>query len=331
MPSFYSELLGKLSALPGVVGVAVGNCPPLAGGCNMTMATFPDRPPVPDGTGPLIGVHFISPDWPRVMRVPLVRGRTFGSADGLGAPKVVLVNETAARKFWPNEDPIGKRIGVGQGGFSDGATVVGVIGDVRFGTIDSLPKPDVYISYLQSPRRGMMIFLRTASDPRALVAPARAAVGETMPDLPLYDVRTMRDRVADATAQMRFSATLLVLFGTVALALAAIGIYGVISFLVAQRTREIGIRIALGAVRGDVVRLVAGQAALLVGLGLAIGLVAALLSTRVLRTLLYDVAPSDPGTYAIIGLGLGTIAVLAAYVPAHRATRVDPMIALREE
>src|SRR4029079_7217107 len=106
MPSFYSELLGKLSALPGVVGVAVGNCPPLAGGCNMTMATFPDRPPVPDGTGPLIGVHFISPDWPRVMRVPLVRGGTFGSADGLGAPKVVLVNETAARKFWPSEDPI---------------------------------------------------------------------------------------------------------------------------------------------------------------------------------------------------------------------------------
>jgi putative ABC transport system permease protein len=332
LPGFYDRVLERLAALPGVTSTALGDCPPLNGGCNGTVIWLRDRPPVAPGSEPEVGVHWITPSWTSALGVPLMRGRNFTSADRLGARKVVLVNAAAAKRLWPGEDPIGRPVSVGQGGFSnDTATVVGVVGDVRFGTLDSLPKPDVYLSYYQSPRGRMMIFLRTAGDPLALAQAARGAVREMAPDLPVYDVRTLRSRVGDAESHARFSATLLALFAVVALALATMGTYGVIAYAVAQRTREIGVRVALGASTRDVVRLVVGQGLALAVVGGVIGLAAALAATRVLRSLLYDVAPSDPATFAAIA-GVLVLAVTAAsWIPARRAARVHPAEALRAQ
>jgi predicted permease len=329
LPLFYQTLVGRLRALPGVEDVALGDCPPLAGGCNGTVIWFRGRAAAPSGAEPNVGVHWVTPDWFRTLRVPLLSGRVFNDGDRLGGRKVVLVNATAAHRFWPNESPIGRAIGVGQGGF-DTAYVVGVVGDVRFQTIDSLPAADVFIPYAQSPRSGALAYIRTSGDPGAVAAPARRAIQEIGPDLPVYDVRTFSSRVADATAQARFSAVLLVMFAGAALVLATVGIYGVISFAVAQRTREIGIRIALGADRGAVLRLVVSQGAALVVGGLALGLIAALVTTRVLRSLLFDVTPSDPATFAAVIAMLALAALTASWIPARRAAGLQPTEALRE-
>jgi putative ABC transport system permease protein len=247
----------------------------------------------------------------------------------LGAQKVVLVNATAARRFWPNESPIGHVIGVGQGGF-DTAYVAGVVGDVRFETIDSLAAADVFIPYAQSPRSGAIVYLRTSGEPGSVASAARRAIRDVAADLPVYDVRTLADRVADATAQTRFSALLLTLFAASALLLSAVGIYGVIAFAVAQRTREIGIRVALGADGGAVLRLVIGQGAALTAAGLAVGLIAALAATRVLHALLFDVAPSDPMTFGAVVMLLAVAALVASWIPARRAARLQPSAALRD-
>jgi putative ABC transport system permease protein len=263
------------------------------------------------------------------MRVPLRRGRYFTDADRVGAPRVVIINEAAARAIWPNEDPIGKHVEVGQGGIDD-AEVIGVVGGVRQRP-DSAAGSDVYAPYLQSPRPGMVIFVRTVRDPAAMGSEIRAAIHQVAPQYPLYDMQTMSDRAAAATAQARFSALLLGLFAVIALALAAIGIYGVMSLAVARRTREIGIRIALGADRARVQRLVVGEGAMLVGAGAIVGMVGALMATRVLRSLLFDVAPSDPITYVSIVVVLAMAALIASWIPARRAARVDPLTALRAE
>jgi predicted permease len=331
MPGFYDQMLERLAALPGVTGVALGDCPPLNGSCNGTVLKLHDRPPAAPGAEPLVGVHWMTPSWPTVLHVPLQRGRLFTAADRLGGQKVVLVSESAARTYWPGQDPIGRPVSVGQGGFwDDTAYVVGVVGDVRFGTLDTPPRPDVYLSYYQSPNGRMMVFLRTAGDPLAIAAAARRTIHEMAPDLPVYDIRTMEARVGDGLSYARFSTLLLALFAGVALALATLGTYGVISFAVAQRTREIGIRVALGATRGSVVRLIVGQGIGLVAVGGALGLAAAIGATRVLRSLLYDVAPSDPVTFAAI-VGLLALAVVAAsWIPARRAAGVQPAETLRE-
>ena len=328
LPGFYSTLATRLAGLPGVTSVALADCPPLNGGCNDTQITFPDEANRKNAHGD-IGVHVVSPAWFATLRVPLRRGRLLTDADRLGTPKVILINEAAARRYWPGENPVGRRAGIWQGGFGDGATVVGVVGDVRYGTIDSLPGPEAYMSYNQSPRGWMMIFVRTAGDPAALAGSARRMLRELVPDSPAYDVQTMGARVAAASAQSRFSAVLLVLFGAAALALATIGVYGVIAFGVVQRRREIGIRLALGADGGAVQRMVVGEGLALTIAGLALGLIAALALSRVLGALLFDVAPTDPLTYAGIAVLLGGAAVAASWVPARRAARVDPTQALR--
>jgi predicted lysophospholipase L1 biosynthesis ABC-type transport system permease subunit len=245
--------------------------------------------------------------------------------------KVVLVNDAAARKFWPGQDPIGRPVSVGQGGFwKDTAYVVGVVGDVRFGSLDSAATPDVYVSYYQSPRGHMMLMLRSAGDEISLAAPARRLVHELLPASPVYEVRTMRERAADAMRYARFSTVILALFGLVALALATMGTYGVISFGVAQRTREIGIRVALGAQHGALLRMIVRQGLVLAVVGGAIGLAAALAATRVLRSLLFEIVPSDPLTFAAILAVLGAAVLVASWIPARRAATVHPSEALRE-
>jgi predicted permease len=329
LPSFYQTLIEQLRALPGVTDVALGDCPPLAGGCNRTMIQFHDRPRAAAGMDPIVGVHWVTPDWFRALRIPVVSGRAFTTADRPGGRKVVLVNATAARRLWPNESPLGKPVGLGQGGF-DSAYVVGVVGDVRFGSIDSVAANDVYLPYLQSPRPGAMVYIRSSVDPTTLVGPARRAIHDVGSDLPVYDVRTLTSRVADATTQARFSAILLALFAGAALVLATLGIYGVIAYAVAQRTREIGIRVALGADRGSVLRLIIAQGAALTVVGLALGTAVALVTTRVLRSLLYDVVPADPLTLVAVIALLAASALAASLIPARRAAKLQPLTALRD-
>jgi predicted permease len=331
LPDFYERVVERLAALPGARGVAIQDCAPLSGGCNATSIVFRDRPPLAGGEhGPQVGVHWITPSWPRVMGVRLERGRAFTAADRRGARKVVLVSATAARRFWPNEDPIGRPVSVNQGGFGqDTALVVGVVSDVRYGPIDSLPRPDVYLPYAQSPSARAMVYVRAAGDPLALAAPARRALAELAPDAPIYDLQPMASRVADATGFARLSALLLALFAGVALALATLGVYGVVSYGAAERTREMGIRVALGASRADVVRLVLRQGLAIALAGGTAGVLGALAAVRVLRSLLYDVTPSDPATFgAIVALLLATVA-LASWTPARRAARTAPATVLR--
>lgn len=329
IPGFADELLGRLLALPGVADAALADCPPLAGGCNRTIITFPDRPPVAPNHAPAIGVHTVTPGWYRALGVPLKRGRLPTEADRLGTTKVIVISESAARAHWPNQDPIGQRAAIWQGGFNDGATVVGIVGDVRYGTIDSAPLPDVYLSYQQSPRSYMIVFIRTHRDPVGLGPAVRRMLHEFAPDYPVYDLRTMQSRVAAASAQARFSAVLLSLFAGISLALAVIGIYGVMSFTVVRRTREIGIRMALGADRQRVLALIVREGLLLTAAGGVIGLAAALALTRVLGAFLFEVTPSDPGTYVAIVFLLLAAALLASWIPARRAAQVHPVDALR--
>lgn len=331
LPGFYDDVLERFAALPGVSGAALIDCPPLNGGCNGTAIKFRDHPPVTTGTEPDIGVHWVTPEWMSMMHVPLLRGRYFDRGDRAGVRKVVLVNRAAARAFWPNENPIGRPVSIGQGGFwKDTAYVVGVVGDVRFGTVDSVAVPDAYISYYQSPRGSMMLMLRAAGDASALGPSARRVLADVMPGAPVYDMRTMSDRVADALSYARFSTILLALFGIVALALATMGSYGVISFGVAQRTREIDIRVALGAPRAQLLRMIVRQGLLLALAGAAAGIVVALMAMRVLSAFLYDVLPTDPATFGAILATLALAVLAATWIPARRAASVDPSEALRE-
>ncbi|MFL5580644.1 MAG: ADOP family duplicated permease [Gemmatimonadaceae bacterium] len=331
-PRFWSGVVERVSAVPGVQAAAIGNCAPLSGGCNGTVALRRDRPVPPPGTEPSVGIQWITPEWLETMGVPLVRGRRFGPEDRVGSPKVVLVSQAAARRIWGTEDPVGKPVSVGQGGFwEDTATVVGVVGDVRYTTLDAPQEPDVYLSYAQSPYPRGLVFVRTAGDPLAAVRAIRAAARTAAPDSPIYDVKTLAERTAAATSYARYSAALLGIFALVALALATVGVYGVVSYGVAQRTREIGVRVALGAQRRDVLRLIVGQGAGILVAGGVLGLAASAAATRVLRTLLFDVAPGDPATLATMAAILGAAVLAASFIPARRAATIPPTEALREQ
>ena len=329
MPGFYEQLLDRVRAVPGVAEASMTNCPPLSGRCSSTIIWFDGHAPENSAHAPTIGLNWVSPTWFSTVKVPVRRGRVFTSADRLGSPNVVVVNDVAAKKFWPGENPIGKHIGAGMGGLRD-AEVIGVVGSVRV-RADSAPKPDVYISYLQFPRGGTTLFVRAAHNPTAIAADVRRAIHQFAPQYPIFNVKTMAERTAAATAQSRFSAALLALFAITALSLASIGIYGVMALAVSTRTREIGVRIALGADRRRVQRLVVGEGIALVAAGAVLGLAGAFLTTRVLQTLLFDLAPSDPPTYAAIVVILGACALAASWLPARRASRVDPVVALRAD
>jgi predicted permease len=329
---FYDVAVQRLSELPGVTGVGMTDCPPLVN-CAGILVDLRDRPEVAPGTQPVAGVHWITPGWTRVEGIPLLRGRLLDERDRQGTPMSVLISETAARRWWPGQDPIGKIIGQalsGPGNGLDSAFVVGVVGDVRYRGLDSLPEAEIYLSYYQVPfYYRMMLFVRTRGDPLALVGPARRALARWAPGFPMYDVQTMEGRVGQALGYARVSALLLGLFAAVALGLAAIGTYGVIAYAVAQRRREIGIRVALGATSGDVARMVVRRGIVLGAIGAGLGLAAALAATRVLRTLLYEVAPGDPATLAGIVALLALVVLAASWIPARRAAAVPAVEALK--
>jgi putative ABC transport system permease protein len=326
-----TQLVDRLAERGDLESVAYGSCAPVQGGCNGTGATFPDRPAAGDDSKPLVGVLWASPAYFDTLGIRLVRGRVFNEHDRVGQPKVVVINETAARELWRDEDPIGRRIGLGQGGFGDGAEVVGVVADVRYGTVDRPAAPDVYLPLLQSMRASGIIFVRSRAPAASVVAIVRTDVRALDPDLPLTDIRMMEERVNEATWRTRVSAWLLGAFATLALLLVALGVYGVVSQGVQQRTREIGVRLAMGAARQDILWLVIGRVMWIAAAGIALGAGLAVPSMKLLTTLLYEVSPGDPWVLAPLGFLLLTVALFAGYIPARRATRLDPLATLRAE
>jgi putative ABC transport system permease protein len=329
--AFWEQLLPRLATLPGVQSAGLTDCPPLSGGCNKTILWHRDRPFVPEGSEPSVGIHWVTLDYFGTVRLPLLRGRNFTARDRADAPRVVIINETLARKLFPGENPIGRRIGVGQGGFSEGAEIIGIVADQRFRSMEAPPEPDVYISMAQSQRPRAIIFLRTSVKPTAVLSGVRREVQRIDPNLPVYDAATMEERVGNATARTRVTSVLLTLFAGVALVLSLVGIYGVVAYAVTQRTREIGLRIALGAERSAVAGLVLRYGTAMISIGLTAGLLGAFAATRVLRSMLYEVRPTDPTTFAVLTVVTGLVALAGTAAPAWRATRVDPLTALKSE
>jgi len=315
-----------------VTGVAIGDCPPLNGGCNGTMAARRDRPEPPPGEGPDVGVHWISSTWPNVMRVPLKRGRLFNSGDRVGVRKVVLVSETAARTIWPNEDPIGKPVSVGQGGFwKDTATVVGVVGDVRQYGLDTPSAPQAYLADAQQPAGNVALLIRSPLAAQSLAAGVRAAIRGIDSATPVFAVAPMAERIADTLARRRLTLTLFGLFALTALSLAAIGIYGVVSYTVAQHTQALGLRRALGASDARVWQWVLLRGVRHAALGMLIGVPFALAWGRLLASQLVGVSQYDPASFLAGALLLSAIVLAATAGPARRALRVAPNVALRYE
>jgi predicted permease len=325
------QLVNRLAARGELESAAYGSCAPVQGGCNGTTATFPDRPATPGESHPVVGVLWASPAYLETLGIRLVRGRAFNEHDRAGQPKVVVINETAARELWPNGNPIGRRIGVGQGGFGDGAEVVGVVADVVYGSVDRPVGADVYLPLLQSMRASGVIFVRSRASAASAVSLVRSDVQALDPDLPLIDIRMMEERVSEATWRTRTIAWLLGAFATLALLLVALGVYGVVAQGVQQRRREIGLRLAMGAATRDILRLIIGRLLWIAATGLVLGVAIALPAMRLLTTLLYEVSPGDPWVLAPLGILLLTVALLAGYIPARRATRLDPVTTLRAE
>ena len=326
-----TQLLDRLKANGQLEAVAYGSCAPISGWCNGTTVRFPGRPQPPNTPSPLVGVLWTSPEYFETLGIRLVKGRVFNEHDRTDRPKVVVINEAAARAFWPNGDPIGQRISVGQGGFGDGAEVIGVVADVRYEAVETSVGPDVYLPLLQSAKRGGVIFVRGRTLPEQLVPAIRQEIHALDPDLPLVDVKMMDARFGDATWRTRMSAWLLGTFSALALVLAAVGIYGVVSQSVAQRSRELGVRVALGASGEDILRLVLGRAFAFALSGVVVGLALAFPAMQLLTSLLYQVRPGDPAVLFTLALTLLAVAVFASYLPARRATRVDPLTALKAE
>ena len=326
----YRQLWERLERLPGASAAGGVTSLPLSQAFAWTPITVEGRTPLPgekflNADERLVGGHYFE-----AMGIPLRRGRFFNEQDDMTKPRMVLVDEFMAEQLWPGQDPIGKRIHIVELKSDDPwQTVVGVIGRVKQDSLDSEPRMAFYLSQTQFPARAMTVALRAGSDPVGLVGAVKSELRSLDADLPMYYVRTMRQRVGESLARRRFSMLLLGVFASVALALATIGIYGVMAYLVNQGTREIGIRMALGATQRDILGLVVRQGMTLALSGVTIGLMAALLLTRLIRSLLFGVQATDPLTFVGISLLLALIALLASYIPAQRAARIDPMVSLR--
>jgi predicted permease len=332
--AFFDQLLPRLQALPGVRSVGTVMGLPLSGMNFNISFEVAGRPPVPPADQPAMEVRVASPDYFSTVGIPLERGRFYTSDDREGAPQVVVISDSAARQYFPNEDPIGKsiKLGWGKGGPARaGGRIVGVVGDVKDSGLDEANPPEIYLPLRQWPVSQMAVVIRTTTPPAMLAETVRTEVHAVDPTLPLSNVRTLDEIVAKSISQPRFYMTLLAIFAGVALALAGIGIFGVLSYAVAQRTREIGIRMALGARESNVVSLVVRQAMTLALVGVCLGTVAALLLSQTMTRMLFSVKPTDPMTFGAVAAVLIGVALLASYLPARRATRVDPIVALRAE
>jgi putative ABC transport system permease protein len=327
---FYTRLFDQIDALPGVQSSGAVSFLPLAGPGSATSVEIVGKPQPPKGSEVVADVRVIAHNYLQAMGVPLLRGRLFKEHDAADATNRVVINEAMARAHWPGEDPIGKRVKISWDDDRE-HEIIGVVGDVRHQTLDTQPRATTYWPYERYPYAGMTITVRAAGD-STLVAKSVVGVIRTLdPNLAVAGLRSMDDVIADSVAERRLTMLLLTTLAGAALLLAAVGIYGVIAYSVTQRTQEIGIRMALGARGGDVLRMVVLQAVSLSAAGIAIGAAGAQLFARLMKGLLFGVTPTDPVTFAAVSAALAGVALLASYVPGRRATRVDPVIALRAE
>jgi len=330
---FYQNALGRLRSVPGVQSAGIGETVPMGGEGESTVIRMPDHPAATQKELPFANYTIISPGYLSAVGTPVLRGRDFVEADTADSMPVALVNVAMEKKYWPGQSALGKQVGPGSARFPL-LTIVGVVPDVKHISFREETAPEMYVVYTQRQWPSMLnlrVALRTKADPASMTASVREAIHSIDPDLPLAKVATLTTLVDDSLSQPRFAMLLLASFGVLALLLASTGMYGVISYSVAQRTQEIGIRMALGAERRNVFGMVLSQGARLAGLGIALGLVAALGVTRLMASFLYGVQPADPLTFAIVSLLLVGTALLACYLPARGATRVDPLVALRHE
>jgi putative ABC transport system permease protein len=341
---FYRRLLERVQAVPSVESAGLISSLPLSGMDNDTGFLFEDRP-VPDPRErPHTHNRIVSTDYFRALGVPVLRGRAFTAADNANTSRVAMINDTMARLYWPGEDPIGKHIALdfeAMKFFEDKPPefdlaaglreIVGVVGDVKHLGLENEPTPEMYVPLAQSSWRDMSLVVRAGVDPATLAAVLRREVLAVDPEQALGAIKPMPQLLADSVARRRFNLIVFAFFATVALVLTAAGVYGVTAYSVSQQTREIGIRMALGARARDVVMAVITHGARLVGAGICIGLLASFALTRLMASLLFDVSATDPAVFGGIGVLLGALGLLACYLPARRATRVDPVVALRYE
>ncbi|HVF58071.1 MAG TPA: ABC transporter permease [Pyrinomonadaceae bacterium] len=328
--AFYSELTRRVKNIPGVESAATIDMMPMGGSGGTTVFLVEGRPAPPQGQYPEANARTSSPGYFQTMRIPLLKGRDFSEHDTADSPRVVVVNETMARKYWPGEDPIGKRL-LDPNNRTPPAEVIGVVGDVKHFGLDDKAEEYIYTSSIQTPGNSMFLVVRAATDPSGITPLMRKEVQGLDKELPVFDVKPMSQRIIESTASRRLVMFLLGIFAGVALILASVGIYGVMAYAVTQRTHEIGIRMALGARRADILKLVVRQGMLLVVLGVTLGLLVSFAVTRFMTGLLFGVTANDPATLAGVSLLLAAIAFIACLIPARRATKVDPMVALRYE
>ncbi len=333
--NFYQQVIERVQAMPGVEAASVATVAPIVTAGRRSSIVFEDKPDPPPGISHTVNNRVVSPDYFRTLGIPLRIGRLLSAQDIAEAPAVTIINQAMATRYWGTENPVGKRFKIGsRESERPWLTVVGVVGDVRQAGLNSDPLPELYSPFTQAHQqfvRPRVLFVRTTGDPLQLIAAVKSQIWAVDKDQPINAVQTMEEVVARSLAPRRFNLWLLGVFAALALVLASVGIYGVISYAVSQRTREIGVRIALGAQPRDIFRLVVGQGFALTLDGVVIGLVAAFALTRWLESLLFGVSTTDPLTFAGVALLLTLTALLACYIPARRAMKVDPMAALRSE
>ena len=329
--AFDEQLLARVRALPGVESATVASGTPLSSNSAGTIIRIKGQADGSVDDMP-VGLHSVAQGYFSTLRVPLLRGRTFDEGDRFGGKLVAIINDTAAQKYFPNGDPVGKQIWIGAGWERDQyGEIVGVVGDVKYGKVEEAFKPQVYLPFTQPTEPASFVMVRTSNDPELIVSSLRQEILSLDKSVPIFDIRTLEDRSADATSRTRFSALLLAIFSGLALVLAAIGIYGVMSYAVSGRIREIGVRMALGAQPRNVLALVMRDGILVTMAGVAMGLAGAFGATRVLGSQLYGVGTTDTLTFAGVSVLLAAVALAASYIPARRAMKVDPMVALRYE
>jgi len=332
--TFAKKLLDKVRILPGVQHAGMGSNSPLMGGWQTGFVREGAPQPAP-GQMPTADLEVIAGDYFQTFKTPLLRGRTFNGRDTKDSPRVVIIDQGLAEQFFPGEDPIGKRLSVDAGNDEEGyvmSEIIGVAARMRFHAIDEMaPLPVIYCSLAQAQRTSLTVFVRAGSGLTSLEKPLRDAVASIDPALPVFDVRTMSDRVQETWAHSRFMSLLLLIFAGLALTLSMVGLYGVLAFNAVRRLREIGVRLALGATQSNIRALILGQGMRLLAVGLIIGLAGALALSRVMGSFLFEVKAVDPAIYAGVSLLLGVAAVFACWLPARRAAHVDPIVTLRAE
>jgi putative ABC transport system permease protein len=333
-PAAIERVLARVREVPGVLNAAVSRCTPLSTRCARTTVYVEGAGDDP-ATAPPVGRHYVSADYFATLGIPLRAGRWLTDSDRSGRPPVAVVNETAARRFWPAENPLGKRVWFGPAtGFTDrdhSVEIVGVVGDVKYGAAEDEMGADFYTSYLQFTYSSMLVFLKTSRDPLAVVPSVRRAIESVDAGMPMYDVQPLERRVADALSRPRFNAAIVALFGGAALMLAALGVYGVMSYRVSAQAREIGIRLALGAAPERVLFQELGTSARLAATGAVLGIAGTIVSARLLQTVVLGVSATDTGVVATVVAIMFVVALAAAYIPARRASTINPMIALGAE